>query len=192
MTNLLLDSDFVGNSLPNAIDPYGEKLRDIVMRAPIVGPFLQRHGDIVPRTLDKVVNRLGGLFNRSPAAQQVARQAPGASRAAQYGASWREESLAATVRRICGGSPSVHDTSTGKRIWTNPANGLQVVYDKAGDYFRVFNPNATDKISRWLDQFGHPIRNIPEIRPGGRGHRMTGVPQDVRNALTHFRNTDRR
>jgi len=74
---------FVGNSPTNAVDPYGEKLRDIVMRAPIVGPFLQKHGDIVPRTLDKVVgaasragNAIGNLFGRGggQAAQQAAQR----------------------------------------------------------------------------------------------------------------------
>jgi hypothetical protein len=62
---------------------------------------------------------------------------------------------------------------------------MQVVYDNAGQYLRVENTAATGPL-RFTDQFGKPIpANVPLFKPSGIS--QTGVPADVRNALTHFK-----
>jgi hypothetical protein len=75
-------------------------------------------------------------------------------------------------------------------IYTNPDTGMQVVYDVEGGYFRIENPNASSYADRYLDLNGNPIpANVPLLRPDGT-YSMVGVPRDVRNALTHFWNSD--
>lgn len=116
-------------------------------------------------------------------------EAAGAGRAQRFGSNWQGASLKETVKRIAGDNPIIQKTKSGKILYRNPQSGLQVVYDQPGNYFRVENPNATAVAARYLDQFGKEIpANVSVIRP--RGTTQTGVPQDVRQVLTHFRNTD--
>jgi len=112
----------------------------------------------------------------------------GAGRAARFGSNWQRASLARTVERIAGKNPLVESTASGKQIYRNPDTGLQVVYDVKGNYFRVENPAARGP-ARYLDQHGNEIP--PNVFLVGRdGSTQTGVPKDVRQALTHFLNVD--
>lgn len=75
-------------------------------------------------------------------------------------------------------------TESGKTIYTNPATDTSVVYDNAGNYYRVQNAAG-----QYLDQSGNVIpNNVPLI--GQSKTTQTGVPSGVRNGLTHFNNTD--
>lgn len=59
-----------------------------------------------------------------------------------------------------------------------------MVHDTAGNYFRVRN-----SAGQYVDEFGKSIpNNVPLIRPDK--ITQTGVPKDVRQALTHFNNAD--
>ncbi|MCP4529089.1 MAG: RHS repeat-associated core domain-containing protein [Aestuariibacter sp.] len=112
----------------------------------------------------------------------------GASRLAQFGMNWREASLQETIGRIAGNNSIIEITGSGKTIYRNPDSGLQVVYDNAGNYFRVENPNATG-VGQYLDLYGNEIpANVRLVGPNG--VTQTGLPPDVRKALTHFKNTD--
>jgi filamentous hemagglutinin len=114
--------------------------------------------------------------------------AAGAARAAKYNAFQQGVSLNDTVSSIAGDNPVVSYTVSGKTLYANPSTGMQVVYDNAGNYFRIENTNVTGPL-RYTDQFGNPIpANVPLVKPSGTT--QTGVPSDVRNALTHFTNTD--
>jgi hypothetical protein len=114
--------------------------------------------------------------------------AAGAGRATRFGSNWQRASLDETVGRIAGPNPIVETTASGKQIFRNPDTGLQVVYDTAGNYFRVENPGVQG-VGRYLDLFGNEIpANVPLVGP--RGTTQTGVPRDVRNGLTHFLNVD--
>jgi filamentous hemagglutinin len=112
----------------------------------------------------------------------------GARRAAQFGENWQSASLKETVGTVAGDSPVVSPAPSGKVIYTNPDTGLRVVYDPAGNYFRVENPALAGEL-RYMDQFGKPTpKNVPLVKPGRTT--QTGVPPDVRKALTHFTNSD--
>lgn len=112
----------------------------------------------------------------------------GAARAAQYIDYQQGVSLSDTIASIAGDNPTITYTESGKTIYANPTNGMQVVYDNAGNYFRVQNTNVNGVLS-YTDQFGNPIpNNVPLIQQSNTI--QTGVPTSVRNALTHFTNTD--
>ncbi|MCL4807650.1 MAG: hypothetical protein KJ062_07630 [Thermoanaerobaculia bacterium] len=114
--------------------------------------------------------------------------AAGAERAARFGANWQKASLSESVQRVAGPNPVIEVTASGKTIFRNPESGLQVVYDEAGNYFRVENPAAAG-VGRYLDASGNVIpANVPLVKPTGTG--QTGVPPEVRKALTHFSNSD--
>lgn len=66
----------------------------------------------------------------------------------------------------------------------NPTTGVSVVYDNAGNYYRVQNA-----VGQYLDQGGNAIpNNVPLI--GESKTTQTGIPSSLRNALTHFKNID--
>jgi hypothetical protein len=96
--------------------------------------------------------------------------------------------LADIVRIVAGDAPEVVLRGA-KTIYRNPQTGLQVVYDVAGNYFRVHNP-AVKGVLEYLDAAGNEIpANVPLLRGSG-GYTLTGVSKDVRQALTHFTNSD--
>ena len=112
----------------------------------------------------------------------------GAARAEKFGASQQGVSAKATIKSIAGDSPVITYTESGKTLYTNPATGMQVVYDNAGKYFRVEDTTVTGPL-RYTDQFGKPIpNNVPLIKQSNTT--QIGVPPDVRNALTHFTDID--
>ena len=128
----------------------------------------------------------GAVLGDPQGAAGPIRAQPGAYRAAQYSRFWQRVSLRQTVERIAGPSPRVRELPGGKVEYTNPSNGMRVVYDKGGDYFRV-----QDAGGGYLDQFGTPIpNNVSLVSPPNGRVTQTGVPNEVRQALTHFSNSD--
>jgi len=108
----------------------------------------------------------------------------GAARAEANGGNWSGGSLSETVRNIAGPDPQITYTASGKTVYTNPTTGASVVYDNAGNYYRVQNAAG-----QYLDQGGNLIpNNVPLI--GSDRTTQTGVPSEVRRGLTHFHNTD--
>lgn len=108
----------------------------------------------------------------------------GAARAAANSSNWSSGSLSETVQNIAGPNPEISYTDSGKTIYTNPTNGNSVVYDNAGNYYRV-----TNSAGQYLDQNGNPMpNNVPLVGPNKTT--QTGVPSGIRQALTHYNNTD--
>ncbi|QNB11816.1 filamentous hemagglutinin N-terminal domain-containing protein [Paraburkholderia tropica] len=108
----------------------------------------------------------------------------GAARAAANSGNWSSGSLSETVANIAGPNPEISYTNSGKTIYTNPTNGNSVVYDNAGNYYRV-----TNAAGQYLDQSGNPMpNNVPLV--GANKTTQTGVPSGIRQALTHYNNTD--
>jgi hypothetical protein len=97
---------------------------------------------------------------------------------------WSEGSLREAIRNFAGSKPRVNYTDNGKTVYTTPITGASVTYDNAGNYFRIQNGKG-----QYLDQNGNLIPpNVSVIGP--RRTTETGVPKDVRNGLTHFKNID--
>ena len=108
----------------------------------------------------------------------------GAARATANSSNWSNGSLSETVQNVVGSNPQVTYTESGKTIYTNPTTGTSVVYDNAGNYYRVQNAAG-----QYLDRSGNLIpNNVPLIGPNKTT--QTGVPSGVRNGLTHFNNSD--
>ena len=108
----------------------------------------------------------------------------GAARAAKNGGNWSSGSLSETVAQIAGPNPKISYTDSGKTVYTNPETGKSVVYDNAGNYYRV-----QDASGQYLDKSGNPLpNNVPMI--GQNKTTQTGIPSSLRQALTHYQNTD--
>ena len=108
----------------------------------------------------------------------------GAARAAANSGNWSSGSLSETIENIAGPNPVVSNTNSGKTVYTNPTTGTSVVYDNAGNYYRV--QSAT---GQYLDQSGNPIpNNVPLI--GSNKTTQTGIPSGIRQGLTHYNNSD--
>lgn len=106
----------------------------------------------------------------------------GAKRAAQYASEWGNSSLKDVINRFAPGSKGVK-TSTGKTIYNNRKTGIQVVYDDAGNYFRIENVNLTGK-RRYLDLEGNvPNNKVVDGKASGRS-------QAEYNQETHFNDID--
>jgi hypothetical protein len=120
------------------------------------------------------------VATKSPGTPNTVPAPGGAARAAKWGSNWQEASLSKTVGEVAGPNPVVTSTAQ-KTIYTNPTTGTQVIYDRAGNYFRIADGNG-----QYLMLNGQPVpANVPILKPGG-GSAMSGVPKDVRNGLTHF------
>jgi RHS repeat-associated protein len=131
----------------------------------------------------------GGVKGAKEATSGPVYNPAGANRAAKFGGMQGSASLKETIANVAGRNPTISHTASGKTIYTNPQSGMQVVYDNAGNYFRVENTNVAGPL-RYTDQYGNAISaNVPLVK--GTGSTQTGVPADVRRALTHFNNTDR-
>jgi len=112
--------------------------------------------------------------------------AQGAARAAANSGNWSDGSLSQTIQNIAGSNAQVTYTTSGKTVYTNPSTGASVVYDNAGNYFRVQSSTG-----QYLDKSGSQIpNNVPLV--GNGKTTQTGVPSGVRNGLTHFKNDDAR
>lgn len=108
----------------------------------------------------------------------------GADRATTHSSNWSDASLDQAINDIAGPNPQIKYTQSGKTVYTNPVTGDSVVYDNAGNYFRVEGANG-----QYLDKSGNQIpNNVPLIKPNKTS--QTGVSSDLRNGLTHFNNVD--
>ena len=108
--------------------------------------------------------------------------AGGAKRAKQFANEWGNGSLDDAIKKFAPGSTPT-STSTGKLIYSNNKTGIQVVYDKAGNYFRIEDTNILGK-RRYLDLHGNSMTN--KIVNG----KQMGIPKGEYQQLTHFNNID--
>ncbi|MEZ2895455.1 hypothetical protein [Providencia rettgeri] len=107
--------------------------------------------------------------------------AGGAERAKKFAENWPEADLNESIDKFAGKSPIVTTTDKGKRIYENTENGIQVVEDTSGDYFRIYDPSLPGK-RKYLDLDG----NIPnnKLLPNGK---QVGRSQGEYNQVTHFK-----
>ncbi len=106
--------------------------------------------------------------------------AGGAKRAAQYADEWTNASLDDAIQKFAPNSTPV-ETSIGKLIYGNSETGINVVYDKAGNYFRIENINISGS-RRYLDLNGNTLYN--KVVDG----KTMGIPKGEYQQLTHFNN----
>jgi len=104
----------------------------------------------------------------------------GAKRAEKYSSNWREADLEDIVNRFAPNSTPI-TTKTGKIIYRNDNTGIQVVYDKSGDYFRIEDTKIKGR-RRYLDAEGNSVSN--KIVNG----KQMGRTKDEYETITHFKN----
>lgn len=105
----------------------------------------------------------------------------GDERAAQFAQNWDKGDLKTSIDKLAGKNPKMERTDTGKVIYTNKENGVQVIYDLKGNYFRVFDPSINGK-RKYLDLNGSVPNN--KILPNGK---QAGRTQSEYNEATHFK-----
>ncbi|PIT53848.1 hypothetical protein BHC48_00955 [Snodgrassella communis] len=104
----------------------------------------------------------------------------GAARAEKFSNNWPTGNLDEVIEKFAGVNPIITITEKGKRIYTNPTTGIQVVEDMAGNYFRIYNPNISGKRA-YMDLNG----NIPNNKLLENG-KQAGRSQGEYNEVTHF------
>ncbi|MCP4180773.1 MAG: hypothetical protein GY756_23685, partial [bacterium] len=128
---------------------------------------------------------LGDLSKLGPLDEGIAN---GVKRATQFSENWPKASLDETIARIAGNNPIVSTTTSGKTLYRNPTNGMQVVHDNAANYFRVQNLNATGKAS-YTTIYGNALPNNVKLIKSTKTT-QTGLTKDIWQAMTHFANID--
>ena len=105
----------------------------------------------------------------------------GAHRANQYSHNWQKANLKEARGKFAGDNPKVTHTRSGKIIHENRKSGVQVVYDREGDYFTVLDPSIKGK-RKYLDLNG----NVPDNKTLPNGKKMGRSPSEYRE-VTHFK-----
>jgi RHS repeat-associated protein len=104
----------------------------------------------------------------------------GAERSAKYSANWKTASLSENIVKFAGTDPTVTTTDKGKKIYKNPLNGIEVVEDINGNYFRIYDPSLPGS-RRYLSLEGV----VPNNKTSPSGKQM-GRTQSEYNEATHF------
>jgi len=122
------------------------------------------------------------IFPKAPVVDESEEQAPGAARAQKYSSGWGSASLNEAIDKFAPDAEAVQNGS--KIIYRNDKTGVQIVYDEAGNYFRIQDTKVAGKRS-YTDMNG----NIPtnKVRENGT---QTGRSQAEYNQVTHFNNSD--
>lgn len=108
----------------------------------------------------------------------------GASRAAQYSSSWQSGSVKDSISKFAPDATPVY-TDKGKIIYRNESTGIEIVYDRNGNYYRIIDTNLSGKRTA-LDINGNKVPNNVLTEKGT----QRGITQSEYNAITHFNNTD--
>ncbi|MCX0500350.1 hypothetical protein [Erwinia billingiae] len=129
------------------------------------------------------LGRLGAVGVISQIEKRVPEQsllASGGIRANKFSGNWPTAELDAAVTKFTGNEPVVTMTNSGKRIYTHPETGVQVVEDLSGRYFRINNPALSGKRT-YLDLDGL-VPNNKTLENG----KQIGRNQSEYNEVTHF------
>ena len=118
--------------------------------------------------------------NRPTEASESSNVGGGVRRAAQYAEEWGNGSLDDAIKKFAPNSTPV-ETSTGNLVYSNNNTGINVVYDKAGNYFRIENTNIAGS-RRYLDLNGNTLYN--KVVDG----KTMGIPKGEYQQSTHFNN----
>ena len=144
--------------------------------------------DLSQKTADKdnILEDSNDIEQRSEVVESINPSAKrtGAERAAQYSASWKDGSVIEAINKFAPNANPIY-TDKGKIIFRNASTGIEVVYDKNGNYFRIVDTNLTGKRTA-LDLNGNRIPNNVITEKGT----QRGMTQGEYNAATHFNNTD--
>ncbi|MCU4493325.1 hypothetical protein GJV03_03590 [Acinetobacter sp. RIT698] len=105
----------------------------------------------------------------------------GATRSTEFSNNWQRASISEAVRKIAGENPRIYNTfNREKTIFENRNNGMQVMYDLSGNYFRINNPNINSTRS-FTGLNGENVSN--KLLPNGT---QMGRSKAEYQQVTHF------
>ncbi|UOO87150.1 VENN motif pre-toxin domain-containing protein [Neisseria arctica] len=164
----------------------GAKLLDTgVKLSPVVGAAIS--GAAIKATSSKTLTTLqrgNQIAKPSPVDGEMAavpqKVTLGAKRAQVYSQNWKEADLDETIRKFVGSNPKIYFTPKGKAIYEGK-NGIQIVQDIAGGYFRILDTKISGK-RNYLDLNG-TVPNNKIISTGKQAGRTTAEYNEV----THFK-----
>ncbi|QXI61691.1 RHS domain-containing protein [Pseudomonas sp. OE 28.3] len=107
-------------------------------------------------------------------------QTGGAQRAAKYSGNWKTADLNESIIKFAGSNPVTTTTHKGKKIYKNPSDGIEIVEDLSGGYFRIHDPSLPGS-RRYLSLEGIVPNN--KLSPSGK---QMGRTQSEYNEATHF------
>jgi len=126
---------------------------------------------------------ISDLIPKTPVVDENEEQSSGgAARAKQYSSGWGDASLNEAINKFAPDAEAVQNGS--KVIYKNDQTGVQIVYDEAGNYFRIQDTKVVGKRS-YTDMNGTIPAN--KVRENGT---QTGRSQAEYNQITHFNNSD--
>ena len=106
----------------------------------------------------------------------------GIGRSNEYRDNWKHESLQTAIDKIAPGAQGQQSPNGHKIVFENSQTGKRVVYDIAGDYFRVEDPSIPGKRFH-TDINGNPIPNNIKTDNGT----QRGLTKPEYEAMTHFK-----
>ena len=145
--------------------------------------FVNVGGDMFSEALSKKMAK-GKISEGTESAGTSTSKRTGTDRAAEYSSSWGNESVEDAINRFAPDATPIY-TDKGKIIYRNDTTGIEVVYDKNGNYFRIVDTNLSGKRTA-LDINGNIIPNNVLTDRGT----QRGLTQGEYNAASHFNNTD--
>ena len=107
----------------------------------------------------------------------------GAARSAEYSNGWKDASLFEAIKSFTPNAVG-EKTESGKIIYRNTETGIQIVFDVAGNYFRIQNTNVIGKRNYLSLDGTNPTNRVENGRTSGRN-------QAEYNQVTHFNNSDK-
>lgn len=102
-------------------------------------------------------------------------------RAAMYQDQWQKASLKGTVKSLTPGAKKTENRKAGKIFYEKEKGRYQVVYDRKGDYFRIYDKQAR----HYVGINGESVLNKTV------NGKTTGRSQEEFESLTHFKNSDK-
>jgi RHS repeat-associated protein len=131
-----------------------------------------------------MVKGLSEIISKSPQAvdKEEDTESGGAARAKKFSSGWGDASLGDAIAKF---APDAEAVQSGQKIlYKNQQTGVQVVYDEAGNYFRVQDTKLTGR-RQYLDLNG----NIPNNKVIN--GKSIGRSQSEYNQATHFNNSEK-
>lgn len=107
--------------------------------------------------------------------------ANGKQRAEKYAANWPKASLDKVVNRLVPGAKASAESESGKITYSSETSNYSIIYDVAGDYFRIEDKRLVGK-RRYVDLDGNDVANITE------NGKTRGRTKDEYHQLTHIKN----
>lgn len=131
--------------------------------------------------------KIPAATNKQTIAKSQTAKDQGTIRGKKWGPGWQKASLEKAIQRHAGPKYTKWKTNSGKIIYENPLNGRQVVVDKTGGYFRIFQPKTIGgKKGTYLNLLGKEVTPSMTTKSGIKSVPLKSVSKELWQQSTHF------